>query len=259
MKIDPVIFFDIDNTLIDGRTKMIPESTVFALQQLKNAGFSMCIASGRDICVIPPEVKNILQWDYFICCNGHIICDSNGTPVYKKYFPRDVVKKCIQIAEKTGIGISLKTEDKSFILKEPDNNMKNAYNNFGTNLPAIDKYIDQKIVGIVIFPSIGERAYGFDSYDAVETFYGVDCYCDITLKGFDKVNGIYEVVKRMGYRSFIAVGDSENDLKMIHEAALGIAMGNASDRIKKEANFVTARVDENGIAYAVSYILAQKE
>lgn len=55
----------------------------------------------------------------------------------------------------------------------------------------------------------------------------------------------------------MAIGDSENDLEMISCAGLGIAMGNAFDSVKKEADFVTGTNDEDGLAAAIRQILRE--
>lgn len=58
----------------------------------------------------------------------------------------------------------------------------------------------------------------------------------------------------------MAVGDADNDLEMIAFAGLGIAMGNANDKVKAIAQGVTASHQENGVAQAIhTYILQTKE
>jgi hydroxymethylpyrimidine pyrophosphatase-like HAD family hydrolase len=46
----------------------------------------------------------------------------------------------------------------------------------------------------------------------------------------------------------IAFGDGENDIDMLQAAGLGVAMGNASDRVKEMADEVCGSVEEDGIA-----------
>ena len=54
----------------------------------------------------------------------------------------------------------------------------------------------------------------------------------------------------------MAIGDSNNDLDMIRYAGWGVAMGNAADKVKAAARFVTTRNDEDGVAEAVvKYVL----
>jgi hydroxymethylpyrimidine pyrophosphatase-like HAD family hydrolase len=52
-------------------------------------------------------------------------------------------------------------------------------------------------------------------------------------------------------KNVMAVGDSRNDLMMIKEAGLGVAMGNAQDIVKNEADWITATNEEDGVAKAI--------
>ena len=44
-------------------------------------------------------------------------------------------------------------------------------------------------------------------------------------------------------------GDGLNDVDMLKEADVGVAMGNACDALKQVSNVVIGRVDEDGIYY----------
>jgi hydroxymethylpyrimidine pyrophosphatase-like HAD family hydrolase len=48
----------------------------------------------------------------------------------------------------------------------------------------------------------------------------------------------------------IAIGDSYNDLEMLHHAAVGIAMGDAPQAVKDVADEVTASTVEDGVRLA---------
>ena len=48
----------------------------------------------------------------------------------------------------------------------------------------------------------------------------------------------------------MACGDTQNDADIMQAAAIGVAMGNASNDIKAIADFVTKSNNESGIAYA---------
>lgn len=49
----------------------------------------------------------------------------------------------------------------------------------------------------------------------------------------------------------VAFGDGGNDVDMLELVDLGIAMGNASDKLKSIADFVTEKSSEDGIAFAL--------
>ncbi len=55
----------------------------------------------------------------------------------------------------------------------------------------------------------------------------------------------------------VAFGDAENDLAMISNAGLGIAMGNAGDGLKAQADYVTKINMEDGVAIAVERLLKE--
>lgn len=49
----------------------------------------------------------------------------------------------------------------------------------------------------------------------------------------------------------MACGDGLNDLEMIRQAGLGVAMENAYEEVKQVADFITLKNDEEGVAYAI--------
>ena len=52
----------------------------------------------------------------------------------------------------------------------------------------------------------------------------------------------------------VAIGDSMNDFDMITAAGIGVAMGNAVDKIKEISDFVTDDVDSSGVSSALCKI-----
>ena len=57
----------------------------------------------------------------------------------------------------------------------------------------------------------------------------------------------------------MAFGDAENDIPMLKEAGIGVAMGNAMETAKETASYVTDTNENNGIGKAIDLILAGKE
>ncbi len=51
----------------------------------------------------------------------------------------------------------------------------------------------------------------------------------------------------------MAVGDSENDITMLKEADISIAMGNGNDHVKKISNYITTNIDEDGLKNAFKH------
>jgi 5-amino-6-(5-phospho-D-ribitylamino)uracil phosphatase len=76
---------------------------------------------------------------------------------------------------------------------------------------------------------------------------------ELNPKGISKASGLRDVCGMLGIEmsQVIAMGDSFNDLSMLREAGLGVAMGNAQDEVKAEADAVTSSNDEDGVARVI--------
>jgi len=69
-----------------------------------------------------------------------------------------------------------------------------------------------------------------------------------------KGRAMQELAKRLGIpmSMTIAIGDNENDLEMVQDAALGVAVGNAMPRVKEAANHITVENNFDAIARVIS-------
>lgn len=85
-----------------------------------------------------------------------------------------------------------------------------------------------------------------------------DWMCEIAPAGVTKWSGVREVASAWGIgpAEICAVGDDVNDLPMIREAGLGIAMGNARPEVQAEADVVVATNDAGGLAEVADLVLA---
>lgn len=84
------------------------------------------------------------------------------------------------------------------------------------------------------------------------------CNIEINPAGVSKATGLREVCRLLGLtmRQVMTVGDSLNDVDMLREAGLGVAMGNAQDEVKRLAQAVTGTNAEDGVAEAIRrYVL----
>jgi Cof subfamily protein (haloacid dehalogenase superfamily) len=65
---------------------------------------------------------------------------------------------------------------------------------------------------------------------------------------------------RLTPEQVLAIGDAENDMEMIQLAGVGVAMGQASQRVKDAADHVVSSNDSDGVAEAIErFVLASPE
>ncbi len=82
-------------------------------------------------------------------------------------------------------------------------------------------------------------------------------YLDVTPPGRDKGTFVQAMARRQGIPTdaIATIGDMQNDLPMFRSSGISIAMGNATDDIKKLATHVTTSNDDEGFAGAIEMIL----
>lgn len=79
---------------------------------------------------------------------------------------------------------------------------------------------------------------------------------EITDANINKSTGIRRVLDfyHADWKDSVAIGDSGNDISMIRDCGLGIAMGNAFPQVKEAADWVTSDILEDGIYNAFLHI-----
>jgi Cof subfamily protein (haloacid dehalogenase superfamily) len=78
-------------------------------------------------------------------------------------------------------------------------------------------------------------------------------HLEIAPKGANKATALMHLVAILGLdlSQVAAIGDGYNDIEMIREAGLGIAMGNAPTTVQSAADWVTGTNNQAGVAQAV--------
>ncbi|RIK38376.1 MAG: hypothetical protein DCC57_20950 [Chloroflexi bacterium] len=96
----------------------------------------------------------------------------------------------------------------------------------------------------------GARALLSDKYSLVQ----------ILAASADKAEALRFVVERwqLDMSQVAAFGDDVNDVEMVRNAGLGVAVENAIPAVKAVANRVTRSNDEDGVALILAELLNQK-
>lgn len=86
-------------------------------------------------------------------------------------------------------------------------------------------------------------------------------FCEIINKNASKGDAIMYLANKWDIKQneIMAIGDQDNDIKMLEVAKIKVAMGNASEGLKKIATYIAPDVEEDGAAIAIEkFILGEK-
>ncbi|MDI6600756.1 MAG: Cof-type HAD-IIB family hydrolase [Thermoanaerobacteraceae bacterium] len=263
---------DVDGTLLDKDGK-VPEETKLVLKALRERGFITTIATGRMLATAEPVAKEIMINAPLICYNGALIIDIyTRHKILEKYIPAELLIKGIKILKKYNYEIGIYHKD---ILLIDELNAKTGWYieaNKGIEYHTVgdlEGYVKStgisspKIFGI---GELGEEATvpaGLveDLSEDFEVTYAGGGHMEINLKGVNKGSGVKFLAEafKIDRNDVICIGDGHNDVSMLKYAGMGIAMGNADDRIKVFADYVTVTNKENGLLKIVNEFVVPQE
>lgn len=245
------IFFDIDGTLLYGN-KGIPEKEVEDLKKLKELGIKIVVCTGRAISEVKPLHLERYNFDAYITLNGQTIFDGNYNLISEHLFDQEDLNKLVKVFDEKRFVVGLNGED-GLYLNYIDDKVKKEHEELNIELPCIAKYHNEKIYGALAYCDEETKQYlRQELSNSIVTFwnsFGVDIFA----KSGGKDNGIREYIKihNISIEETMAFGDSENDIEMIKAVNVGVAMGNGIDALKKEADFITLDLFEDGIDVAL--------
>lgn len=284
-----LVAIDLDGTMLN-QYGIITEKTKEIIKKVQEKGVEVIIASGRAITSVKRFSKEINSNKYFISGNGAITYDiRNDKILYENILKKSKALQIIKICEENSIYYNVYTEN-GIIAKNlsyntlyyyKDNLSKPDENRTHINLVEnVYNYIDEKdekILKIMIcdehksvFNSIVRKIKEISEIEILEVSHmsrkiikqGTEeialeyFYTEVSAQNVDKWNALEELIKLMNIsrEKVITIGDNANDLKMIKNAGLGIAMGESAPYVKQSADMITLTNEENGVAVALKKI-----
>ena len=284
-----LVAIDLDGTMLN-QYGVVTQNTKNSIENAKQKGIEVIIASGRPIDSIKTIAKEINSRKYFISGNGAIIYDiEKDEIIYENTLKKQKTLDVIKICEENSIYYNIYTE-KEILAKSLQYNVlyyhkENSYKEEEdkTHINIVEnvyEYIanrDEKIVKITIcdnnqsiFNSIMRKLKDIEDVEVLEVSHmsrktiqqGSEeipieyFYTEISAKNVDKWNAIEMLKEKMSIQTeeIVTIGDNMNDKKMIENAGLGIAMGQSSPVVKEVANHVTSSNNEEGVAQVLDDI-----
>lgn len=247
-------FFDVDGTLFSHQTNRVPPSTREAIARLQARGILCVVATGRhpiELAALPLEE---IGFDAYLLMNGQMMLDKQKNMIFSVPISEKVKKVLVeQFENKLYPALILEKDD--IYLNFSNNRVVQAQAHFNLPMPKISTYSGKEIYQFCLYiREEEERFLAPIADDCVITRwhnYGID----LLAKGGGKMVGIQRYLDTIGVapEEIIAFGDGENDIEMLSFAGIGVAMRNAEDSVKAAADYVTADIDDDGIAEALKH------
>ncbi|KGX86112.1 Cof-type HAD-IIB family hydrolase [Pontibacillus litoralis] len=239
-----LIAIDMDGTLLNQQHE-ISEQNKQAIHEAKERGIHVVISTGRSLSTCKDIIQVLGDSEFLITINGGEIFDKRLELVERNPLHHDEVRQLWNITNKHDVFFWSSTVQGRF----------NSENPFEKNLEDYDwiKY------GFEIQDDNVREAVMSD-LQAVKSFEITNSSptnIEINPIGINKATALKKVTSWLdiSMKQVAAIGDSLNDIAMIRESGFGIAMGNAQQTVKEEANWITATNEEHGVAKAIRHIL----
>ncbi len=259
MKYD-LIALDMDGTLCDDN-KVIPKENINAVIDMQKAGKTVAISTGRPESGILPFIQELRLKDfggYVMSYNGGRIYDvKNDKILYNCSFPKEYLKPIFDIVKDSTITVTTPLDNKIYA-----GNCLNEYSYKEANIVKlpfefIDNFteldVDMNKLLLVDKPEIIGKYFPVlrDNFEPkLQVFLSEPFFLEITPPNINKGQGLHSLSKITGIpvSKMVAMGDSFNDIEMLREAGLGVAMKNCKEGVADYADMVTVTNNECGVA-----------
>lgn len=255
-----VFFFDIDETLLSWKTGKVPESAVYALEELKKRGHLTFINTGRMFSTIPEVVRELPVVGYVCGCGTQILYE--GETLLLKKISEERLNEIVNLIWECNGDIILEGEKDCYFSRKKSRfdrieKLRQSFHEIGWGAKYCiedeeaecakycfytDEQTDKKRI-------LDNLSVDMDIMDRGGEFYEVSPKPCSKASGIDFVLNYFGVGKEQAF----VFGDSSNDLSMFKAVEHAIAMGKHDPILEPHAEFITKEVEEDGILYALQH------
>lgn len=264
-----MIAFDCDGTLLNDKKEMTAHTRNVLLRAMEQ-GIEVLPATGRPLTGVPKEVTALPGIRYALTSNGARIVDLKEQKViYESTMPIHTAKQILDLFSQydtyrevfiDGVGYSMVSElekaeeyvilpSMARYLKECRIGVQDLYEKLEKEKKQVDKVH-------ALFKNISEKEKAFLQIKEIPNITATGAMennIEVNALGVNKGIGLLKLGELLGIKreEIMACGDGMNDLEMIREAGLGVAMANAVQEVKDAADFVTDSNEKDGVAKAI--------
>lgn len=262
------VFLDVDGTFLNAHAR-VPNSAAAAVREARAAGHRVFLCTGRCMAELWPEIREIGFDGFIFGAGAHT--QVGDDVIALRTFSDDDVLHAIEFFGSRGVDIYLEANDVIYATAETRSRLRRQVLGRAANAEVaaqmtrgsfrfLDHIVDpgplpQRILKIMYFgtdvpaETVRDEFSGrIEAIPASTDLLGTSSG-ELMIAGVHKGKGLDAVIAHLGLdrADTIAIGDSYNDLEMLAEAGVGIAVANAPQSVKDAADEITATPDDDGI------------
>ncbi len=270
-----LIALDMDGTTLQNDYLSISSRTRSVLEKAIAKGIHVVPSTGRILEQLPESVVSIPGINYAVTSNGAAVTNLNTHEIISSnYLGAGSVKKIIttltrrnlfcevyyhgqsyselryfeMIRDKKGV-----SKDLLAFIKSKANKVENVFDFTMEHAAEIEK-INIPLLNNNNFRVLWQkfsRIYGVTLTKAIAN------NIEVNHRSANKGDGLKQLCKTLDLQpeNVMAIGDSDNDLRMLEFAGMSVAMGNASEDVKAIAKHITLPYFEDGVAHAIEKLV----
>ena len=280
-----LLVVDLDGTLLS-RDGSVSLANRRALDQARDSGMEVIIATGRSLNESKRAIEAVKHEGFVVAAGGSLMCDAvSGRTIDRRVIPADVIHDAAQHLVEHG--------HKVLILKDAhvtgydylavgDGQLDPASQWWFEHLEVDVRFADcvhedahpedsvragavaceERLAPVAkrLREQMGERCF-LQHWSAVTATHAIGSathLLEIFMPNVNKWTMISAHCERRGIdpQRVAAIGDGLNDIELVQNAGLGIAMANCCPEVAAAARHTTADHDEDGVALAIRNILS---
>lgn len=266
-----LVVLDLDGTIIHPyEAGEISPRVIETIAAVQAAGVPVTIGTGRTLAYVRAHINNIGITTPVITTQGALIGDPvSGAVIDEIDMPLAQTRRLAAWID--GVGCVA-----TFYFSDKQGGVHLVQNRVGRD-PAFDEYAMGKADRFqptlsTLFAEeaarppikcimINDARVETDSEPLLQAMFGPaltvtrthEILVETTAPGVDKGNGLRHLCALLGIEPArtLVIGDSENDIPMLKAAGCGVAMGNASPRLRAVADWIAPDIGEDGAAVAM--------
>ncbi|GAF64750.1 putative hydrolase [Bacillus sp. TS-2] len=240
-----LVALDMDGTLLNTSHEVSVENQR-AIREAREQGVEVILCTGRSLNTSSKYAKSLELNSYHITVNGSEIWGPTGEILERVTLETSDIETFFELMNTYKTGYWAVTEKQVWNGELPENIHEHTWLKFGFNF-------DDEITRDQLLEDIHSKG----TYEISNSH---PLNIEVNVLGINKANAIKKVCEKLqiSMDEVLTCGDSLNDLAMIKEAGVGVAMGNAQEIVKKEANWITATNNEDGVAKAIDKFVLNK-